>query len=108
MKSNRKIYFHIDSGTSTDQIFTFLDTAQSDNENKIDQLMNDSDTKSIAPERDWTYWQSRQCDCFDTKSKYPCYWRRHHTHTKELETNKKARRKYPNLMEMQCFSTFLR
>ena len=52
MKNNRKIYFHIDSGTSTDQIFTFLDTVQSDNEDEIDQLMNDSDAKSIAPERD--------------------------------------------------------
>ena len=52
MKNNQKRYFHIDSGTSTDQRLTLLDTAQSDNEDEIDELMNDSDTEFIASERD--------------------------------------------------------
>ena len=33
-----------------DQIFAFLDTVQSDNENEIEELMNDSGTEFIAPE----------------------------------------------------------
>ena len=41
MNNNRKRYFHIDSGTPTEQIFALLDTAQRDN--KDDELMNDSD-----------------------------------------------------------------
>ena len=50
MSKELKKYFHIHSGTSTDQIFAFLDTAQSDNKDKIHKLMNDSDTKFLAPE----------------------------------------------------------
>ena len=50
MNNNRKIYFHIDSGTSTDQTFALLDTVQSNNEDKIDELMNDFDTEFIASE----------------------------------------------------------
>ena len=48
MNNNRKRYFHIDSGTSTEQIFALLDTAQRDN--KDDELMNDSDKEFLAPE----------------------------------------------------------
>ena len=51
MKNNRKKYFHIDSGTSTDQIFALLNTVQSDNEDEIGKLMDDSDMKFIASER---------------------------------------------------------
>ena len=40
MNNNRKRYFHIDSGTSTNQIFALLDTVQSVNEDEIDGLMN--------------------------------------------------------------------
>ena len=49
MDNNRKIYFHIGSGTSTDQIFALLDNVLSDNEDKIDKFMNDSNTEFIAP-----------------------------------------------------------
>ena len=108
MKNNQKRYFHIDSGTSTDQRLTLLDTVQSDNEDEIDELMNDSDTEFIASERDWKNRQSRQCKCFDTRSKTIYVIGEGTTHTKELETNKKARWNYPNLMEMQRFFTFLR
>jgi len=48
MDNNRKKYFHIDADTSTDTIFAMLDTVQSDNEEDIDELMNDSDTEFIA------------------------------------------------------------
>ena len=37
MNNNRKSCFHIDSGTSTDQIFALLDTVQSDNEDMIEE-----------------------------------------------------------------------
>ena len=50
MNNNPKRYFHIDSGISTDQIFTLLYTVQSDDEDKMDESMNDSDTEFIAPE----------------------------------------------------------
>ena len=50
MNINQKIYFYIDSCTSTDQLFALLDTAQSGNENEIDKLMNDPDMESLAPE----------------------------------------------------------
>ena len=51
MNKNRKIYFHVDSGTSTDQIFALLDTVQSDYEDEIDQIMNDYDKEFITPEK---------------------------------------------------------
>ena len=50
MNNNWKIHFDIESDASTDQVFTLLDAVQSDNEDEIDQLMNDFDTKFIAPE----------------------------------------------------------
>lgn len=51
MNNNQKKYFHIDSGTSTDQIFALFDIVQSGNKNKFDELINDSDTDFIAPEK---------------------------------------------------------
>ena len=50
MHNSQKRHFDIDSDASTDQVFTLLDAVQSDNEDEIDQLMNDFDTKFIAPE----------------------------------------------------------
>ena len=50
INKNQKRHFHIDSGTSKDQIFALLDTAQSDNKDKIEKLMNDSDTEFTTPE----------------------------------------------------------
>ena len=50
MNNNRKGFFYIGSGTSTDQIFPLLDTVQSDNEDEIDESMNDSDKEFVAPE----------------------------------------------------------
>ena len=41
--------------------------------------------------RDQTYWQSRQCQCFDTRSKFPCGCRGT-TYNKEPETNKKRKK----------------
>ena len=48
LNNNQERYFHIDSVTSTDQIFVLLNTVQSYNEDKIGKLMNVSDTKLIA------------------------------------------------------------
>ena len=50
MNNNQKRFSHIDRGTSTDQVFALRGTVQSDNENEIDKLMNDSDMEFIAPE----------------------------------------------------------
>ena len=52
MNNNRKIYFHIDNGTSMDEILALLDRVilQSDNKDEIDKLINDSDMEFIAPE----------------------------------------------------------
>ena len=44
MNDNKKLYFRIDSGTSTDQIFALLDNVLSGSEDKINELMNDFDT----------------------------------------------------------------
>ena len=50
MNKNQKRYFHNGSSISTDQIFELLDTVQSDNNDDIDILLNDSDTEFIASE----------------------------------------------------------
>ena len=50
MNNNRKRHFEIDSDASTGQVFTLLDAVQNNNEDEIDELMNDFDTKFITPE----------------------------------------------------------
>ena len=50
MINNRERHFDIDSDASTRQVFTLLDAVQSNNEDEIDELTNDFDTKFIAPE----------------------------------------------------------
>ena len=53
--------------------------------------------------RDRTSWQSIQYECFDSKSKCPCCWRRDFTQlrTRDKQKEEKAGRKY-------CFSILLR
>ena len=76
----------------------------------IDGLTNDFDTEFIAPE------EIELADNLDNVSALILEANVHvvdqgTTHTKKLETNKKrkkARRKYPDHMEAQRFSTFLR
>ena len=76
----------------------------------IDGLTNDFDTEFIAPE------EIKLADSLDNVSALILEANVHvvdqgTTHTKKLETNKnrkKARRKYPDHMEAQRFSTFLR
>ena len=50
INNNRKRHFDIDSDASTGQVFTLLDSVQSNNEDEIDKLMNDFDTEFIALE----------------------------------------------------------
>ena len=50
MSNNQKRYFHIDRGTSTDQILTLLDTVSCDNKDEIDKFISDSYTEFKAPE----------------------------------------------------------
>ena len=46
----RKRYFHIDKNAGSEQIYSLLDDVESDDNNDIDNLMNDSDNEFIAEE----------------------------------------------------------
>ena len=46
----RKKYFNIDGNISIEQIYALLDNDDSDNEEEIENLINNSDTESIANE----------------------------------------------------------
>ena len=48
--NSRKRYFHIDENASSEQIYALLDDVESADEDDIDNLMNDSDTESLAEE----------------------------------------------------------
>ena len=85
MNNNQKKTFHIDIDALTDQAFTLLDAAQSDNKHEINELMNDFKMYSFW--RDRTYQQSRQCECFEIKVNIDDI-NQGTTHTKELNTNK--------------------
>ena len=49
MNNNRKRHFDIDSDALTGQVFTLLDTVQSNNDDEIDKLLNYFDMEFIAP-----------------------------------------------------------
>ena len=87
-----------------------LDTVQSNNENVIEKLMNDSDTEFIAPEEIELTGNPENASVLTPEANVHVV-DKGTTHTKELKTHKtkkKNRRKYTNHMKMQCFSTFLR
>ena len=46
----RKRYFHIDENSGSEQIYSLLDDVESEDNNDIDNLMNDSDNEFIAEE----------------------------------------------------------
>ena len=46
----RKRYFHIDENAGSEQTYSLLDDVESDDNNDIDNLMNDSDNEFIAEE----------------------------------------------------------
>ena len=52
MNNNRKKYVQIKNHTFSDQILALLDNAQSDEEEDIEELMNDSDTVFSANDKD--------------------------------------------------------
>ena len=52
MNNNRKKYVQIKNHTFSDQILALLDNAQSDEEEDIEELMNDSDTVFAANDKD--------------------------------------------------------
>ena len=52
MNNNRKKYVQINNHTSSDQMFALLDKVQSDKEEDIEELMNDSDTEFFANDED--------------------------------------------------------
>ena len=103
MNKNQKRNLHCDSGTSTSQIFALLDTVQSDKENEIHKLMNDSDTEFIAPEEIELTGNPDNASVVTPGANVHVVGKGT-THTKQDE---KARRKYTNHMEMQGFSTSL-
>ena len=109
MNNIEKRPFHIDSDASTDQVFTLLDAVQSDKKNEIDELMNDFDTECIPPEEIELTDNPGNVSALRLEVSIHVVDQRT-THIKELEKKriKKARRKYPDHMETQCFSTFSR
>ena len=52
MNNNRKKYVQIKNHTSSNQIFALLDKVQSDEEEDIKELMNDSDTEFFGNDED--------------------------------------------------------
>ena len=50
LKSKRKHYVETDRGTASEQVLALLEAIKSDEEDKIDNLMNDSDTEFIMEE----------------------------------------------------------
>ena len=50
LKNKRKDYVKIDRDTACEQVLAFLDAVESDEEDKIDNLMNYSDTEFIMEE----------------------------------------------------------
>ena len=52
MNINGKKYFQINNHTSSDQIFALLDNVQTDEEEDVEELMNDSDTEFFAYDED--------------------------------------------------------
>ena len=52
MNNNRKKYVQINNHAFSDQMFVFLDNVQSDEEEHIEELMNDSDTEFFANDKD--------------------------------------------------------
>ena len=50
LKSKRKHYVEIDRGTASEQVLALLNAVESNEEDKIDNLMNDSDTEFIMEE----------------------------------------------------------
>ena len=110
MNNIEKRPFHIDSDASTDQVFTLVDAVQSDNEDEIEELMNGFDTECIPPEEIELTDNPGNASALRLEVSIHVF-DQGTTHTKELETNKrrkKARKKYPDHMETQCFSTFSR
>ena len=89
MNNNRKRYFHIDSGTSTEQIFALLDTAQRDN--KDDELMNDSDKEFLAPEQIKLTNNPRNASVLTPEANVHVV-DEGVTHTKQRENNKKTKK----------------
>ena len=52
MNNNTKKYVQINNPTSSDQIFALLDNVQSDEEEDIQELINDSDTEFFANDKE--------------------------------------------------------
>ena len=91
MNNNQKTYFQISSDASTDQVFKLLDALQSDKKDEIDELVNDFDTKCIAPE---------EIELTDNPGNVSALRLEVNTHvadqgtihTKEIESNKKRKK----------------
>ena len=91
MNNNPKRHFHIDSDASTDQVLKLLDAVLSENEDEINELMNDFDTKFIAPEEiELTDNPENVRLEFDIEANVHVV-EKGTTHTRELERNKRKK-----------------
>ena len=95
MNYNQKRHFHIDSEASMTQVFTLLDTVQSDNEDEIDELMNDFDTEFIAPKEMKLAGNPSNVSALRLQANANVA-DQGTTHTKELETDKKRKKTQKN------------
>ena len=109
INNNQIRYFHINSGTTTKQIFSLLHTVQGDNKYEIEELMNDCATKFIASEE--IKLTDNQDNAVVFTSEVNVYVvDKGTTYTKWLKTNEKRKNLEENTwhLERQSFSTFSR
>ena len=91
MNNNRTKYFHIDGGTSKVQMFVLLDTVQSDNDDEIDELINDSNTEFIALDEFKPTDNPNNMNVLTSEANIHAVYKGT-THTEELETNNKRKK----------------
>ena len=76
MDNNRKKCIKIDSGTSSLDILRLLDAENSDDDEEIDKLMNDSDTEIFAD--DETFSNQQHTTAAEDQNLHMYIWRKIH------------------------------
>ena len=106
MNNNQKRHFHTNSDVSTNQVFTLLDAVWSDNKDEVDKLTNDFDTKFIAPEEIKLIGNPSNVNALTLETNTHVV-DQGPTYTKELETNKKRKKKQNKVSQSNGKATFL-
>ena len=90
---------------SDDQVFTLLVTAQGDNEDKIDELINDFEAEFIAREEIEITNNLNKLSTLALEANIHVV-DQGNTYTKELETNKKRKKKQKKIPQLHGNATF--